>query len=120
MPDDQSADDAKSMCFDGQVLIEDLEIVGAARIALSVASDQSHAQVALRLCDLRQDGTSALIAHGFLNLRHRDGHDRALDMPQGEIVEVEVVLDQVAYRIPRGHRLFGFIAKLFSICVARR
>ena len=105
LPGDQSTDDAKSMCFDGQVLIEDLEIVGAARIALSLASDQSRAQVALRLCDLRPDGTSALIAHGFLNLRHRDGHDRALDMPLGEIVEVEVVLDQVAYRIPRGHRL---------------
>jgi hypothetical protein len=105
LPDDQSADDAKSMCFDGQVLIEDLEIVGAARVVLSLASDQSRAQVALRLCDLRPDETSALIAHGFLNLRHRGGHDRVVDMPLGEIVEVEIVLDQVAYRIPKGHRL---------------
>lgn len=105
LPDDQSADDAKSVCFDGDVLGEELEIVGAARVALTVSSVCARAQVAVRLTDLRPDGTSALIAHGFLNLRHREGHDRVVDMPAGEAVEVEVVLDQAAYRIPAGHRL---------------
>jgi putative CocE/NonD family hydrolase len=105
LPDDQSADDAMSLCFDGAALSEDLEIVGAARVALRIASDQPRAQVAVRLCDLRPDGTSALIAHGFLNLRHRGGHDRVVDMPLYKSVDVEVVLDQAAYRIPAGHRL---------------
>ncbi len=105
LPDDQSGDDAKSLCFDGDVLGEDLEIVGAAKVGLRIASDQARAQVAVRLNDLRPDGSSALIAHGFLNLRHREGHDRVVDMPVGMTVNVEVVLDQAAYRIPAGHRL---------------
>lgn len=105
LPDDQTADDEKSLCFDGAVLEEPMEIVGATKVKLRLASDQARAQVAVRLCDLRRDGTSALIAHGFLNLRHRDGHDRVVDMPVGEAVDVEVVLDQAAYRIPAGHRL---------------
>ncbi|MCO4826448.1 MAG: CocE/NonD family hydrolase, partial [Amylibacter sp.] len=105
LPDDQSTDDAKSMCFDGAELIEDLEIVGAARIALCIKSDQTRAQVAVRLNDLRPDGTSALIAHGFLNLHHREGHDHVIDMPVGAAVDVVVVLDQAAYRVPAGHRL---------------
>ncbi|MEJ6708493.1 MAG: CocE/NonD family hydrolase [Amylibacter sp.] len=105
LPDDQSGDDALSLCFDGAELAEELEIVGAAKVSLRVASDQVRAQVAVRLNDLRPDGTSALIAHGFLNLRHRDGHNRVVDMPVGEVVDVEVVLDQAAYRIPAGHRL---------------
>ncbi|WGI20917.1 CocE/NonD family hydrolase [Amylibacter sp. IMCC11727] len=105
LPDDQQGDDAKSMCFDSAALREELEIVGACTVAMTLASDQPRAQVAVRLTDLRPDGTSALIAHGFLNLRHRDGHDRVVDMPVGEAVNVEVVLDQAAYRLPAGHRL---------------
>ena len=105
LPDDQTADDAKSLCFDGEELGADVEVVGAATIALTLSSNQARAQIAVRLCDLRPDGTSALIAHGFLNLRHREGHDQVVDMPIGAPVEVEVVLDQAAYRIPAGHRL---------------
>lgn len=105
LPDDQQADDARSMCFDSDPLDADLSIVGQATVHLTVSSDRPRAQVAVRLCDLRPDGTSALIAHGFLNLRMRNGFDRRDDLPVGDAVEAVVELDQAAYRLPAGHRL---------------
>jgi len=39
--------------------------------------------VVVRLCDLRPDGTSALITMGMLNLRHRSGHDVPVDVAPG-------------------------------------
>ncbi|MGR3711570.1 MAG: CocE/NonD family hydrolase [Shimia sp.] len=105
LPDDQRLDDALSLCFDSAPLDAAQDLVGAPRVSLDVASDQMRAQVAVRLCDLRPDGTSALISHGFLNLRHRNGHEVPQDLPVGAPVSVEVVLDQCGYRLPAGHRL---------------
>lgn len=105
LPDDQQADDVLSTCFNSPVTTEARDIVGAASVTLKISADKPRAQVAVRLCDLRPDGSSALIAHGFLNLRHREGHDHVVNMPDGTPVEVQVVLDQCAYRLPAGHQL---------------
>ncbi|MFT4783786.1 MAG: putative CocE/NonD family hydrolase [Paracoccaceae bacterium] len=105
LPDDQSADDALSLCFDTQPLAGARDLVGAVQVKLRLAADRPRAQVAVRLCDLRPDGTSALISHGFLNLRHRQGFGKAVDLIPGTTYEVEVMLDQCAYRLPAGHRL---------------
>ncbi|PSL21229.1 CocE/NonD family hydrolase [Shimia abyssi] len=105
LPGDQRGDDALSCCFDGDVTDEARDIVGAPVVRLRLRSDKPSAQVAVRLCDLRPDGTSALISHGVLNLRQRNGREALQDLPVGELVEGEVVLDQCAYRLPVGHRL---------------
>ncbi|WP_166418090.1 CocE/NonD family hydrolase [Cochlodiniinecator piscidefendens] len=105
LPDDQTKDDALSLCFDGPVLDEDQVILGAPKVALTVSADAPKAQIAVRLCDVRPDGTSALISLGFLNLRHRNGFEAGEDLKPGEAYDVTVVLDQAAYRIPVGHRV---------------
>lgn len=105
LPGDQTDDDAMSACFDGSEMGRDTDIVGAPRLRLSVVPGGASGQLAVRLCDLRPDGTSALITHGFLNLRHRHSHATPEDLEPGKPVEVEVVLDQCAYRLPQGHRL---------------
>lgn len=105
LPDDQRIDDALSLCFDSAPLQEDRDVLGAPVVELRLASDQRRAQVAVRLCDVAPDGSSALICHGFLNLRHRDGHEASVDLPEGETVSARVVLDQCGYRIPAGHKL---------------
>ncbi|MGB0506409.1 MAG: CocE/NonD family hydrolase [Pikeienuella sp.] len=105
LPDDQTADDALSLCYDGQPMTETTDIVGAPSLSLRLSANQRRAQVAVRLCDLRPDGTSALITHGFLNLRHRNGHECFEDLIPGEVVQATVTLDQCAYRLPAGHRL---------------
>lgn len=105
LPDEQTPDDLKSARFDGELLAEQLDIVGAPRLVIQARSDRPMAQLAVRLCDLRPDGTSALITMGVLNLTHKDSAGNPELLTPGEVFEAIVTLDQIAYRIPAGHRL---------------
>jgi uncharacterized protein len=105
MPGDQAADDDLSLCFDGEVLAEDLQLLGAAELRLRVASDKPLAFVVARLCDVGPDGQSVRIAHGMLNLCHRDSREAPAPMVPGQAVEVALKLDQMGYRLAKGHRL---------------
>jgi len=105
LPDEQSHDDNLSACYDGATVTEAIDIVGAPRIRLNVSSDKPNAQIAVRLLDLRPDGTSALITYGVLNLSHRNSHEKPSALVPGEVYSVELALDQIAYRLPKNHRL---------------
>ena len=105
MPGDQAADDALSLCFDGDILDAPLSLLGAARLTLRLASDQPLGFVVARLCDVGPDGRSVRIAHGMLNLCHRSGAEHPAPMTPGQEVEVTFDLDQMAYRLAPGHRL---------------
>ena len=105
MPGDQASDDALSVCFDGVVLSEPLDLLGAARLSLTLASDQPLGFVVARLCDVAPDGSSVRIAHGMLNLCHRDSMENPAPMPVGQAVEVAFDIDQMAYRLATGHQL---------------
>ncbi|AWB49740.1 peptidase S15 [Gemmobacter aquarius] len=105
MPGDQRGDDALSVCFDSAPLDAPLDLLGAARLGLRVASDQPLAFVVVRLNDVAPDGSSVRIAHGMLNLCHRDSMEHPAPMVPGKAVEAEVVIDQTAYRLAAGHRL---------------
>lgn len=105
MPGDQAGDDALSLCFDGKVLEAPLELLGAARLALRLASDQPLCFVVARLCDVAPDGSSVRIAHGMLNLCHRESREEPMPMVPGREVDVVLTLDQMAYRLAPGHRL---------------
>ena len=111
MPGDQRSDDAVSLCFDGAVLNAPLDLLGAARLNLRLASDKPLAFVVARLCDVGPDGASVRIAHGMRNLCHRslkEGGD-SMQSPVPMVPGVEVVvsfdLDQMACRLAEGHRL---------------
>ncbi len=105
LPDEQSADDMKSVCFIGDASTEASDIVGAPVVKFSFSSDKPNAQLAIRLCDLRPDGTSAFITHGVLNLTHLASHESPEALVPGQIYQAEIVLDQIAYRLPAGHKL---------------
>ncbi|MEO1680922.1 MAG: CocE/NonD family hydrolase [Pseudomonadota bacterium] len=105
LPTDQRDDDARSACFDGVTLTEPQDIVGAPRVALTLVSDRPQAQLCVRLCDVFPDGTSALITMGVLNLTHREGAQSPQPMIPGEVTRVAFDLDQIAYRVPAGHRI---------------
>ncbi len=104
MPGDQRRDDAMSACFDSAVMGQ-TDIVGAPVLTLRLSSDQPQAQIAVRLNHLHPDGASTRISWGVLNLSHRDSHADPRPMVPGEVVEVRVALDHIAYRLPAGHRL---------------
>ena len=105
LPANQSLDDANSACFDGDELTAPIDIVGAVRVHLELCCDQAQGQVIVRLCDLRPDGTSALITYQYLNLTHRKSHEKPSEIPVNIPFDIDLDLDQIAYRIPKGHRL---------------
>ena len=105
LPDDQSVDDQKSLCFDGPILENGKSIIGAPVCNLNISVDKPLTQLAIRLCDLRPDGTSALITHGFLNLTMAESFEVPKRLEIEKRINVRVVLDQIAYYIPAGHRL---------------
>lgn len=105
MPGDQREEDALSVTFDGAVLERPLDLLGAARLRLTLSSDRPKANLVARLCDVAPDGSSVRIAHGMLNLCHRHDREAPAPMVPGRAEEVELVLDQMAYRLAPGHRL---------------
>jgi ABC-type histidine transport system ATPase subunit len=68
---DQREDDGLSLCMDSDPLASVVNIVGEGRVKLRIAANQTQALIAVRLCDVAPDGTSALITYGLLNLSHR-------------------------------------------------
>jgi len=105
MPDVQNGDDANSLCFSGQPLTEPVDIVGAPVFTFSGSVDKPLALIAIRLCDVAPDGTSALITMGLLNLAHLSSAENPQPLEPGKVFEGSLVLDQIAYRVPEGHRL---------------
>jgi putative CocE/NonD family hydrolase len=105
MAGDQRQDDALSVCFEGAALAEPLQLLGAARLRLTLASDCPKANLIARLCDVAPDGSSVRIAHGILNLCHRRDRAQPGPMVPGAAEEIEVILDQMGYRLAAGHRL---------------
>lgn len=105
LPGDQQRDDAQSVCFDTDLLADDIAIVGAPDITLTLTSDAPVAQIAVRLNDVHPDGKVSRITYGVLNLCHRDSAETPSPMPVGIPVSITLKLDQIAYQIPAGHRL---------------
>ncbi len=103
LPDDQRGDDMHSLALSGLPVEAALDVVGAPRLTVTLAADQPKAQIAVRLSDLAPDGSATLITHGFLNLRQRFGPEAMVEVTPDEAFEVEIELDQCAYRLPAGH-----------------
>jgi hypothetical protein len=104
-PGDQRRDDAGSLTFDSGKLGEDIEIVGAPEVHLTFASDRPVAFVAARLNDLRPDGSVARITYTIKNLCQRASAEHPSPLKPGEKTTVTLKLDDIAFRLPKGHTL---------------
>ncbi len=105
LPGDQRCEDARSLTFDSEPLAEELDILGKPVVRLRLAADRATAFVAVRLCDVHPDGTSALITRGILNLCRREGHDTTTPLEPGRAVDVVVPLKAIGQTVPAGHTL---------------
>ena len=105
LPGDQRKDDAMSMCYTSSPLSEDYAIVGAPKVHLKLSSDKPQAQLAVRLTHIHPDGASTRITYGVLNLSHRVSHAKPEPLPLGGVIDVSLTLDQIAYRVPKGHKI---------------
>ncbi|MGR3659818.1 MAG: CocE/NonD family hydrolase [Paracoccaceae bacterium] len=105
LPGDQRRDDACSTLFETQSLNEGLAIIGAVEVTLELASDTPVAQISVRLNDVHPNGKVSRITYGVLNLTHRDSAEFPAKLPEGKSVRVSLKLDQIAYDLPKGHKL---------------
>lgn len=105
MPRDQRPDDGGSLTFDGEILVEPLEILGAPVLQLDVQVDRPVAMLAARLCDVAPDGSSLRVSYGLLNLCHRDSHEEPEPLEPGKWYAVRIQLNDVAHRFQAGHRV---------------
>ena len=104
-PPDQRAEDGLSLCFTSDPLADDLQILGQPVAHLVVSSDRPQALVAVRLCDVFENGESSLITRGLLNLSHRESHEHPEALVPDEPTSVSVVLQATGQVVPAGHRL---------------
>ncbi|WP_300513814.1 CocE/NonD family hydrolase [Aliiroseovarius sp.] len=105
LPGDQRRDDSLSVCFDSEPAETDMDIVGAPAVRLRLRANAPQGQIAVRLCHVHPDGASTRITWGVLNLAHRDGAAEPRPLPIGQEIGLTLQLDQIAYRLPAGHRL---------------
>jgi putative CocE/NonD family hydrolase len=103
-PGDQRSDDAWSLTYDWE-LAEELELLGHPRLAVRVGASAPVAFLSAKLCDVFPDGTSALVARGFLNLTRRRSLTDPEPLAPGVVEPVELELDATSWVFPPGHRL---------------
>ena len=103
-PDDQRSDDAWSLTYDWE-LDGELEVLGHPRLAVRVGASAPVAFLSAKLCDVFPDGTSALVARGFLNLTRRRSLTGPEPLAPGVVEPVELELDATSWVFPAGHRL---------------
>ena len=104
-PSDQREDDARSLVYEWGPFGEDVEILGHAKLAATVTSTVPVAYLSAKLCDVFPDGTSALVARGFLNLAHRESSTAPTPLEVGRPAAVEVELDATSWVFEPGHRI---------------
>ncbi len=105
MPGDQRRDDAMSLYYDGEILSDPLNIVGAPEITLTLKHSVRSGQIVVRLNHVHADGASTRITYGVMNLTHLDGHDQANDITPNTPMTVTFRLDHIAYRVPAGDKI---------------
>jgi X-Pro dipeptidyl-peptidase C-terminal non-catalytic domain len=103
-PGDQRSDDAWSLTNDWE-LDRELEVLGHPRLAVRVGASAPVAFLSAKLCDVFPDGTSALVARGFLNLTRRRSLTEPEPLAPGVAEPVERELDATSWVFPAGHRL---------------
>ena len=102
---DQRADDIGSLTYTTDVLVEPLHIVGEPIVTLRASSDREAAFVAVRLCDVRPDGSVERLSYGVFNLCHHASHEFPSPLIPGAAVDVSFKFKGMAQTVPAGHRL---------------
>ena len=104
-PADQRRDDAGSLCFESEVLSEDLPIAGQIKAQLALASSAPNAHLIVRVNDVHPNGEVTRISHGVLNLARRNSQEFPEALVPGQEYDIELGLYHMAYVVPKGHRV---------------
>jgi hypothetical protein len=109
-PLDQRLDDPNSLVYTSAPLAEEREVTGTPVARLFVSSTARVAYFRVKLIDVAPDGTAKLVRYGGLNATHRASHSQPDPLVPGEVYELSIPLETMAYIFERGHRLRVAIA----------
>lgn len=101
---------ADVLSFTTAPLASALAITGRPRVHLNVTSTAADTDVAVRITDVRPDGTSMLIVDSIKRVSLRNGYTAKQPLTPGTIYAVDVDLPSVALTIPAGDRLRVLVA----------
>lgn len=104
-PVEQGEDDARSVVYDAEPLEEPLEIIGNGVLEVGFAASAQVAGLAARLEDVAPDGTSVMVAKGYLNATRRDSVFEPEALEPGRVYPLRIQLDATAWRFRAGHRI---------------
>jgi putative CocE/NonD family hydrolase len=102
---DQRGEEAASLCYTSAPLEQRLELLGRPLVRLRLAADRPLAQLAVRLNAVSEDGSSAVLTRGMLNLTHRRSHAQPEPLEPGRFEEVEIRLQSLGQVVEAGQRL---------------
>jgi uncharacterized protein len=100
---DQRFDDAASMTWEW--IADGLTLLGHPEVRLRISADRPAAYLSAKLCDVFDDGTSALVSRGSLDLAFRTSRTSPTPLEPGRPYDVTLPLDACAYSFAPGQRL---------------
>ena len=102
------ADYTGYVIFEGDPLNATTDVVGGVEAVLHLNLDTPDTDLFVYVYEITS-GQQWQYLHGSrIRLRYRDSYSSPTPVPQGEAVEITVILPAVAYRIPAGSRLAAF------------
>jgi putative CocE/NonD family hydrolase len=102
---DQRLDEALSLNYSTPPLSEDLEITGFPEAVLYVSSSSDIAGFVVKLNDVDEDGTSAIVSKGYLNATRRNSFESPEPLTPGEVYKLHIPLKATSWVFEKGHRI---------------
>ncbi len=102
---DQAKDDSQSLTFESPATTEDMEIVGQPLVELDFSVNKPVAHIAVRLNDVWPTGEVSRISYHLQNLTQRESRSEPMPLEPGKRYRIKIKLDDVAYKLPHGHKL---------------
>jgi len=102
--------EARALTYTTKPLEKDLTVIGEPKLKLTVKCSSPDGHVFVKLCDVFPEddggpGRSRQVTNGRLRLALRESFEKAVPMPSGEAVPVEIDLWPVANTFKAGHRV---------------
>jgi hypothetical protein len=93
------------LVYTSEPLSEDLEVTGPLSVTLHAATSARDTDFVAKLCDVRPDGFSLILAEGILRARFRDGLERECKVEPGRVYEYAIDLKATSNLFGAGHRI---------------
>ncbi len=99
--------DAGVVIMSSDVLTADVVVKGSVKVQITLSTDVSDTDVAVRLCDVYPDGRSMLVCDGIYRMRFVNGFTPAdvISLTPGENYQVVIDMPNTALTFKAGHRI---------------